>query len=121
MKKSDIIRELAKQKRRSAWDKGVLIYAEEIADNLCAHKEYTGVLDDEKDLLIGAEDWEQYSEGACSLVYDEDIMHRLATPSEIKRNPKANRLPNSHETWIDQQTRALKQASDLVRRVMRKK
>ena len=120
MKKDVIIKVLARQKRHSAWDKGVLIYAEEIADNLCAHKEYTGERADEKDLLMGADNWNDYSYGGCSLIYDDEIMHRLSTPSTIKRNPNANWQPNKRETWLDLQTRALKQASNLVLRIMRK-
>lgn len=97
---------------KSAWDRGVLIYALEIFDN---YIESSG--DDfnnqitEKDLLIGAKDWCQYSRGGFSLIYDEDICKRLFTQSEQKRTP---RKPNFNEDWIDLQARALYQAAQIV-------
>lgn len=108
---------------RSAWNKGVTVYALELLaelqeaitggyfypDDLAAPK----VL--EKGLLNGAGDWLQYSWGGCSLIYDGDIAARLCTPSELKRNHNGERRPNSREEWLDVQADALRQAS---RRVM---
>lgn len=108
---------------RSAWDKGVTVYALELLeelqeaidggyffpDDLAAPK----VL--EKGLLNGAGNWHNYSWGGCSLIYDGDIAARLCTPSELKRNHNGERRPNNREEWLDVQADALHQAS---RRVM---
>jgi hypothetical protein len=67
------------------------------------------------DALNGARDWRQYSEGGCSLVYNEDIAVRLCTPSELKKTSNGMRNPNASETWIDVQARALQQAFWLIR------
>ena len=108
---------------RSAWNKGVTVYALELLEEL--QEAITGGYfypDDlaapkvlEKGLLNGAGDWLQYSWGGCSLIYDGDIATRLCTPSELKRNRNGERRPNSREEWLDVQADALHQAS---RRVM---
>lgn len=98
----------------SKWDKGVNEYANELKEflkenNLEATKE---------NLLNGADNWTQYSYGGCSLIYDEDIAERLATPSEIKsrtrKDGSLNQMANVNETWLDVQARALYQASRKV-------
>lgn len=100
---------------KSTWDKGVLVYALELFDN---YIEESG--DDpinqitEKDLLQGAKDWQQYSRGGFSLIYDEDICKRLSTPSEQKRTRYGERKPNLNEEWLDVQARALYQAAQIV-------
>jgi hypothetical protein len=70
-------------------------------------------------LLNGASDWEQYSWGGCSLIYNEDIARRLCSPSELKRTRDGERRPNANEEWLDTQARALFQASALLRRIIR--
>lgn len=104
------------RKDRSAWDRGVNDYALELLDNLA---ELT--LDDLADLktvrcalLNGADTWQQYSYGGSALIYDSDIAERLCTPSELKRCKDGDRNPNSRETWLDVQRRALYQASRRV-------
>lgn len=68
-----------------------------------------------KDLLLnGASDWKAYSWGGCSLIYDQDICERLATPSEIKRTKGGKVKPNKWEEWLDTQARALYQAERLI-------
>ena len=104
---------------RSAWRRGVGEYAIELIDNL----EYmtdngeipTTAEELKKALLNGAENWKEYSEGGCSLVYDCDIAERLCTPSELKRTDNGRLNPNSRESWIDCQTRALCQAYSGIR------
>ena len=71
-------------------------------------------------LLNGADDWRQYSEGGCALVYDSDIAERVCSPSELKRCKGGERQPNASETWLECQARALGQAASLVRRAYRK-
>lgn len=67
-------------------------------------------------LLNGADGWPQYSEGGCSLIYDPDIAERLCTPSELKKNRHGDRNPNSWETWLQCQARALHQAANRIRK-----
>lgn len=114
------IRETIESKpARSAWDNGVKVYALELLDEL-AENIQGGYIDPEdldspallkKALLNGAADWNQYSCGGCSLIYDGDIAERLCTPSELKRKRGGDLQPNSRETWLDVQARALYQAA----------
>ena len=112
MEKEEIKKALKKEKTRSAWKIGVIQYAFEILDNLEDKEEIT-----EKNLLNGAKDWYQYSEGGCALIYDVDICNRLCTPSEIKKTREGEHRPNKRETWIDVQARALYQAARLIMKI----
>lgn len=114
---------LTETKNRSAWEKGVTVYALELLDNLEEQIE-DGYLTEEifdslgilnKAMLNGAQNWNQYSWGGCSLIYDRDITERLCTPSELKRTKNGERRPNSSEEWLDVQTRALNQAAKKIR------
>lgn len=105
MKKEKIIEMLNSRKDRSAWDKGVTVYAHMILENVPE-----GTVPTKELLLNGADSWEQYSYGGCVLVYDCDIAETLCTTSELKKTKGGVRNPNSHETWLDVQTRALRQA-----------
>lgn len=104
---------------RSAWDRGVSIYAHELLDELeeavtsggFQWEDIGSPLLLKSQLLNGARDWSQYSWGGCSLIYDEDIAERLCTPSELKKTRNGERRPNSREEWLDVQARALYQAS----------
>lgn len=114
------IREAIENKpTRSAWSRGVKSYAVELLDEL-AENIQGGYIDPEdlespellkKAMLNGAADWQQYSDGGCSLIYDGDIAERLCTPSEYKRKCGGDLQPNSRETWLDVQARALYQAA----------
>jgi len=110
---------------RSAWDKGVCLYALELLDNLeeavrGGYVQKGTYLNDtiEGFLLNGASDWSEFSWGGCSLIYGGDIAERLCTPSELKRTDHGNRKPNSNEEWLDTQARALSQASKRVCRCL---
>jgi hypothetical protein len=92
---------------RSAWNKGVKQYALELLESL--ESDYTASA-----LLNGAENWRAFSHGGCALIYDADIADRLASPSEFKRKRGGDLPPNSRETWLDCQTRALTQAARLI-------
>ena len=114
------IRETIENKpTRSAWENGVKAYALELVDGLQDDIEHgwqdMDVLDSpellKKALLNGAADWEQYSWGGCSLCYDCQIAERLCTPSEYKRKRGGDLQPNSRESWLDVQARALYQAA----------
>ena len=109
--KNAIMDALKKEKARSAWKAGVILYAFDILDNI-ENGEVT-----EKNLLNGAENWKQYSYGGCALIYDKDICHRLCTPSEIKKTKDGEKYPNKMENWLDVQTRALYQAYCLIMKI----
>lgn len=100
------------RKDRSAWDRGVNDYALELLDNLAelTPEDLGSFATVRRALLNGASDWQQYSYGGSSLIYDCDIAERLCTPSELKRCKGGDRNPNSRETWLDVQARALRRA-----------
>lgn len=113
---------LEARKDRSAWDKGVTVYALELLDDLAEAAEGGYLPTDAAELLKprvmraamlnGADDWHQYSGGGSALVYDGDIAARLCCPSEYRRTRGGERNPNSRETWLDVQARALFQAAN---------
>ena len=100
---------------RSAWSRAVHTYASELMESLDDSADLSNERLLEKAMLNGADDWQQYSEGGCALVYNTDIAERLCSPSELKRCNGGERQPNSRENWIECQARALSQASALVR------
>ena len=119
-----IIDELKERKDHSAWDKGVTLYAIELAEQMRENIE-GGYINPEtvtdratlkREILNGAQDWHQYSWGGSSLVYDEDIAARLCNPSELKKTHNGQRRPNRYEEWLDTQARALRQAEGRILR-----
>lgn len=111
---------------RSAWSKGVRLYALEILEEL----DENGVIPSdlagkggEKIALNGARNWKEFSEGGCALIYDKDIADRLCTPSELKKvtAKKDGSLlpPNREESWLQCQSRALWQAWVLIANTLR--
>lgn len=94
----------------SKWTKGVEEYAKEMREFLI-NKNLEAT---EKNLLNGAKNWKEASEGGNYLIYDKDIAERLATPTEIKRTDNGRLRPNKSETWLECQARALYQASQIV-------
>ena len=107
------------EKARSAWARGVLVYANELLDDLAEGMQGGYITADDikspqllkKAMLNGADDWSAYSWGGCSLVYDGDIAERLCSPSELKKTKDGERRPNAREEWLDVQSRALCQAA----------
>ena len=100
----------------SAWKRGVKEYTDELLDNLEEKAQINERFPkDEKELkewlLNGATDCKDYSYTYCSLKYDSQIAERLCTPSELKNKDSGRLAPNSQESWLDVQTRALRQAS----------
>lgn len=100
---------------RSAWDKGVTVYALEMLDDVAENIDYDGKEPEtraelKEKALNGAADWNKYSWGGSSLIYDCDIAERLCTPSELKKTRGGERRPNGQEEWLDVQARALHQA-----------
>ena len=109
---------------RSAWKKGVKEYADELLNNLEEKSQLNGRLPkDEKELkewlLNGATDCKDYSYTYCSLKYDSQIAERLCTPSELKKKDGGRLAPNSQESWLDVQIRALYQACIMITRKFR--
>lgn len=94
------------QQTRSAWSRGVKYYAGYLLDNFKEYAEYNTnhgqrVELTEAVLLNGAADWSQYSYGGLAFIYDGELQ------------------PNSRETWLDVQARALAQAWRRIRAAMR--
>lgn len=109
---------------RSAWDRGVNAYALELVEELRQRAAYEGRNPEpgkecREWMLNGAQNWEQYSWGGSTLIYDGDIAERLCCPSELKKNRNGERRPNSREEWLDVQARALYQACNRVARAYR--
>ena len=92
----------------SAWRRGVRTYALEMIEGV------EGDFPVQACLLNGARTWKEYSEGGCALIYDADIAERLCSPSEYRKTREGERAPNSRETWLDVQARALGQAVTLI-------
>lgn len=119
-----MIEELNARNDRSAWNKGVTLYAVELVEELRERAEYEGRNPEagkecREWMLNGASDWGGYSWGGSSLIYDGDIAERLCTPSELKKTRNGERRPNSREEWLDVQARALFQACNRAARLYR--
>ena len=118
---ADIKETLETRKDRSAWDKGVTIYALELLEEYAERAAYEGrqaanTAEFKEWLKNGASDWDQYSWGGSSLIYNSDIAERLCCPSELKKTHNGERRPNSREEWLDTQARALRQAAGRLTR-----
>ena len=122
MKVSNLLQEIKKVNCRSYWAKGVKAYAIDMVKSIDSKKEVSDRFT-KSDLLNGARDWNQYSEGGCALIYNKDIAERLCTPSELKKLTRSDGSlkdrPNSRENWIQCQARALFQACELVSHIVR--
>lgn len=117
MQVSAIYEALANQRTRSAWERGVVAYAESMLDELEPEEELHPRTV-EKALLNGAPSWHDYSWGGCALIYDADIARRLCCPSELRRTRGGERRPNAAEEWLDTQARACFQAAQLVKHIV---
>lgn len=101
----------------SAWNRGVTLYARELMGDVVKNVEggYCAAPQTRAEFCNiarnGAGTWREYSYGACALFYDCDIAERLCTPSELKKKRGGELNPNSRETWLDVQARALNQAA----------
>ena len=122
MKKNEVIAKLNEMKNRdkriSAWEKGVYEYAFDILEPLDDCLDYGNY----QTLLNGAPSWTQYSLGGCALIYSDDIAKRMCTPSEYKRYLSAgeNSKLSSDDYWmLDVQVRALYRAMSKIRSACR--
>lgn len=100
------------KKNTSAWSRGVRKYAEELLED--ARENGIEGRPTAEQLLNGAQNWREYSYGGCSLIYNQDICARLATPSEQRAKQNGKLAPNKNENWLDVQARALRQACALI-------
>ena len=117
--------DLLNRKDRSAWDKGVTMYALDLINDLECYG-YDMGSDDymsrsiiKNAMLNGAGDWANFSWSGCSLVYNSDICDRLCNNTEKIRTGYGDKAPNRSETWLDVQTRALYQAENRIMRTWR--
>lgn len=115
--KDAIIAALENRNNRSAWTRGVNVYAIDLVENL-GDLESGTVEDIKKALLNGATDWSQYSWSGSALICDSDIALTLCTPSELKKKKGGELRPNQNEDWLDVQARALFQAENRVKRTI---
>lgn len=120
-----LINEIEATPARSAWRKGVKLYACDLAENVSEYARYNeeekrGALVVDKDCLLnGAKNWMAYACGGCGLVYSAAIAERLCTPSELKKTRGGLRNPIGRETWLQVEARALFQAAFLFFEVLR--
>ena len=115
---------LEARKDRSAWSKGVTLYAFELVEGLQERAKYEKRNPEPGAecklwMLNGADNWNRYSWGGSSLIYNGDMAERLCTPAELKKTRNGERRPNSREEWLDTQARALFQAANRVMRLYR--
>jgi hypothetical protein len=121
MTKKQLLTAVAAHKAgRSAWSRGIKAYAVELVESLEDGADLSNERLLEKALLNGAGDWQQYSESGCALCYNADIAERLCSASELKRVRGGERQPNSRETWLECQSRALWQAHKVIETEWRK-
>lgn len=122
---TDTIRaELNARCDRGAWNKAVTLYALDLLEDIqWGANDVERLPIDGAELeqwaLNGASCWEQYSNGGCSICYNADIAARVCTTSELKRTDGGMNNPNSRETWLDVQARALYQACNRIRTICR--
>lgn len=112
-------KDLMEKKDRSCWKRGVNVYALELMNYLMDEIDYfDGNIFNRQEvylfLLNGAKDWEEYSYGGCSLIYDAEIAGRLCNQTELKRTKGGEYSPFRGGTWLDVQARALEQAARRV-------
>lgn len=108
-----------KKKPRGAWNTGVKEYAESLLcdGEISSSESFGSVKELEKALLDGCEDWKEYSYNGMSLIYNYHICKALCPISEQRKKQFGMLPPNSRETWLDVQARALFQAGIIIARV----
>lgn len=119
MTKQELLKKVQQVKTRGALGAGRKEYAIELVETL----ECTDVPRDFKTLrkllLNGAQDWEQYSYGGCSLIYDEDICRRICTERVQKHKHYGELQPDGGRTWLDLQAAVLGEAFRMVWNVVK--
>lgn len=109
--------------RMSAWSKGVYDYARWMIRPILDNEVEDGrEFESMKDYCLnGAQGFKELSYNGNYYIYDEDIANQLATRSERRYSKVDGRLlpPNSRESWLDVQGRALYQAWRKLARLSR--
>lgn len=107
------------KKPRGAWNIGVKEYAESLLcdGEISSSASFGSVKELEKALLDGCENWKDYSYNGMSLIYNYHICQSLCPISEQRRKQFGMLPPNSQESWLDVQARALFQAGIIIARV----
>lgn len=123
MNKKDLIT-LAKMAiyKRGAFARGAAKYIPEIVESAWFAWGELGSLSTEefkKQILRGADNWPQYSAGACSLVSNEDIAKRLFLPWMVKDLAKRGYVTPRGQDMIQVQARALEMAGDALIRAFK--
>ena len=112
---SRIIEAIEKQEPKSQDHKARRLYALEmlagLAENKGAVYQWDNLRQNVIDMLNGAENWQQYNDGGCSLVYNRDIAERIMTPSEFKRWENSTSEPD----LLGRQYRYLLRAVSLIK------
>lgn len=99
---------------RSAWRRGVRLYAIDLLSYLPDYQELT--LENCREVLLnGAGSWKEWAYGGCGLVYDCDIAERLCTPSELRKKCGGELEPNLRESWLDVEARAVGHAAAAIK------
>lgn len=109
-------------KARGAWARAVAEDARELAENIETEETPKDI---EKALLNGAENWRAYSYGGCALIYDAQIARHYCNKSELlnvtsRKDGSIRQKANASEKWLDVQARALFQACELIKEIIRK-
>lgn len=116
---------IANTKTRSAWSKGVKVYALEMLERFEEWSKYNEENGeelptiDERTALNGASDWDAWAYGGCGLCYDAYIAERLCTPSELRKLHGGARVPSGAATWCDVEARAAWQAWRMIAEAVR--
>ena len=110
------------EKARGTYSKALYSYALELVENMADHHATTQEQRDnlqnidretlKRLALNGADSWEQYSWGGCSLCYNYDILARLFCPSIVKRYENADSVRGVH--LLDYQKHALAKAFTIL-------
>lgn len=102
---------------RSAWERGVGAYVEDIVTAVAPIPAGLTTVELVDYLRNCAPSWERYSEGGCALVYTKDIVDRLVPPSLRDRAMRRN---GADDLALEDQARALHQACRCVVRAYRR-
>lgn len=113
--KNRTLQSINARKSRSAWERGVNEYAYELAESIEDGKEFKDINSFAIELLNGACDWYEYSEGGCSLISDYEIAERLCPPSKFKKKKYGELPPYRGKSWLNLQAKALRAASYVVK------
>ena len=113
MLKQNLLAAIKAVKANSTWTKAVKQDALDLLENVVDNNiDNINLL--KKALLNGADNWYQYSHCGFALCYNKAIAEHYCTSSELKRANYGQSQPNSRESWLDLQARALYQACNLI-------